>query len=141
MRVYLLRHGETDWNVARRMQGTMNTPLNAKGIRQAESWRPYFDRMHFAGIYSSALDRALNTAWLATGLPACIIEGFNERGFGEWEGQTWADLERTVSEFDIRWGDNTFRPPAGESRQHLFDRVEQALKTTVFEHQAADDIL
>src|SRR3954468_25046965 len=108
MRVYLLRHGETDWNVARRLQGTMNTPLNANGIRQAESWRTYFDRIQFAGIYSSALDRALHTGWLATGRPACIIEAFNERGFGEWEGRTWPDLERTVSEFDLRWNDNTF---------------------------------
>jgi 2,3-bisphosphoglycerate-dependent phosphoglycerate mutase len=141
MRIYLLRHGETNWNIVRRLQGSVNTPLNENGIRQAESWRPYFDRMQFDGIYSSALDRALHTAVLATGRPACIIEGFNERGFGEWEGRTWPELESTVSEFDIRWSDNSFHPPGGESRLQLFDRVQSALQEITLQHNLRDEVL
>src|SRR5215468_5147094 len=127
MRVFVLRHGETDWNVARRLQGQVNTSLNTNGVRQALDWRPFLDRRRFAAVYSSALDRSLHTAMLATGSPACIIEGFNERGFGEWEGRTWPELEGAVTELDSRWNDNSFYPPGGESRQQLFGRVGSAL--------------
>ena len=67
MRLYLLRHGETDWNVGRRLQGLIDTPLNPKGMKQAAGWRPYFDRIRLAAIYSSSLTRAIDTAALATG--------------------------------------------------------------------------
>ena len=108
MRVYLLRHGETDWNVVRRVQGSIDTSLNPVGIRQAESWRPYFDRLPLAGIYSSSLQRALHTAALATGRPACIIPGFDERRFGDWEGSLWEELRTSISEFDEQWSENSF---------------------------------
>jgi probable phosphoglycerate mutase len=140
MRVYLLRHGETDWNTVRRLQGGMDIPLNANGVRQAASWRPYFDRMQLAAIYSSSLDRALHTAVLATGRQPCIIPAFNERGFGVWEGRTWVELESTVTELDERWNDNDFYPPGGESRLDLYHRVHTALRETVFECEAGADI-
>lgn len=141
MRVYLLRHGETDWNVNRRLQGAMDIPLNANGERQAERWRPYFDRLRLAAIYSSSLDRALATAVRATGRPACIIPSFNERGFGDWEGRTWNELESDVEGLDECWNDNSFQPPGGESRIHLFDRVHAGLRETVLEHRGDDEVL
>lgn len=141
MRIYLLRHGETDWNVARRLQGSMDIPLNAKGLDQAGWWRSYFASLPLAAVYSSSLDRALQTSWLATGRSACIIPGFNERGFGQWEGEQWQNLEKTVSEFDDRWNDNSFYPPGGESRQGLFRRVEDALDQTIRRHPAGEDVL
>jgi len=139
VRLYLLRHGETDWNVARRLQGLIDTPLNPKGMKQAEGWRPYFERVRLAAIYSSSLKRAIDTAVLATGRPACIIDGFNERGFGAWEGRTWQELQQTVSEFDERWNEDSFCPPGGESRQALYNRVETALDEVVFQHAENDE--
>jgi broad specificity phosphatase PhoE len=141
LRLYLLRHGETDWNVEHRLQGSRNTFLNALGVCQAESWRPYFDRLRLAAIYSSSLERALHTSVLATGRPACIIPGFDERGFGDWEGSLWDDLNASIPEFNEKWNDNSFRSPGGESRLALFDRVRTALKGTVFEHHSGDEIL
>jgi 2,3-bisphosphoglycerate-dependent phosphoglycerate mutase len=141
VRVYLLRHGETDWNVVRRLQGSMDTPLNDVGVRQAAAWRPYFDAIHLAGIYSSSLQRALHTAVLATGRPACITPGFDERAFGDWEGSTWDELKNGVSEFDDQWKEDSFCPPGGESRCALYDRVRSALRETVFEHKNGDQIL
>jgi len=141
MRVYFLRHGETDWNVLRRLQGSIDTPLNQTGIEQAKRWRGYFDRLRLAGIYSSALDRALHTAHLATGRPACIMEEFNERSFGEWQGLTWPELESTVSELDVRWRDNAFCPPGGESRSDLFSRVQSALQQITSHHRSDDEVL
>jgi probable phosphoglycerate mutase len=141
MRVYLLRHGETDWNIERRLQGSVDTVLNATGIQQAKSWRPYLDGFRFAGIYSSGLNRAIHSAFLATNRPACIIPEFNERRFGQWEGQRWADLEIATPEFTERWNDNGFMPPGGESRQELFERVGAALSSTVHQHNPSDDVL
>jgi broad specificity phosphatase PhoE len=141
LRLYLLRHGETDWNVEHRLQGSKNTCLNALGVCQAESWRLYFDRLRLSAIYSSSLERALHTSVLATGRPACIIPGFDERGFGDWEGSLWDDLNASIPEFNERWNDNSFCPPRGESRIALFDRVQSALKETVFKHHSSDEIL
>jgi broad specificity phosphatase PhoE len=119
----------------------IDTPLNPKGVRQAEAWRPYFDRIRLGAIYSSSLQRAIDTAVLATGRPACIIDGFNERGFGVWEGTTWQELQQTVSEFDERWNEDSFCPPGGESRQALYRRVETALDDVVFQHAETDEVL
>jgi len=141
MRIYLLRHGETDWNVHRRLQGTVDTPLNDTGVEQAESWRPYFDRLRLDGIYSSGLQRALHTALLATGRPACIIDRFNERNFGAWQGETWADLELSIPDLDTRWSDNAFSPPGGESRAELFARVRSAIDAITSDHESDDDVL
>ena len=141
MRVYFLRHGETDWNLLRRLQGTIDTPLNDTGIEQALRWRSYFDRLRLAGVYSSALNRALHTAVLATGRPGCVIEQFNERAFGDWQGLTWPELENTVTELDIRWADNAFCPPGGESRLDLFTRVKLALDAILSDHSPQDEIL
>jgi 2,3-bisphosphoglycerate-dependent phosphoglycerate mutase len=141
VRLHLLRHGETNWNVEHRLQGSRNTLLNHLGIAQAESWRHYFDRIRFAAIYSSSLERALHTAALATRRPACVIPGFDERGFGDWEGSTWDDLTVSIPEFNDKWSDNSFSPTNGESRFAMFDRVRSALEQTVFEHAASDEIL
>jgi broad specificity phosphatase PhoE len=97
--------------------------------------------MRLAGIYSSSLERALHTASLATGRPACIIPGFDERAFGDWEGSLWDDLTISIPEFHEKWSDNSFCPPNGESRLALFNRVRSALKQTVFEYASSDEIL
>jgi broad specificity phosphatase PhoE len=70
-----------------------------------------------------------------------MIPGFDERGFGDWEGSLWDDLSVSVPEFNQKWSDNSFYPPNGESRFGLFDRVRSALKETVLKHAADEEIL
>src|SRR5687767_10322687 len=96
MRIYLLRHGETEWNVEGRIQGQLDVPLSGVGIKQALGWRPYFDRINLAGIYSSILSRATETAFLATGRLPCLIPDFNERCWGELQGRVWERQLETV---------------------------------------------
>jgi broad specificity phosphatase PhoE len=132
MRLYLLRHGETEWNVGGRIQGQLDIPLSAVGIEQALRWRPYFDEIKLAAVYSSALSRTMQTALLATGRLPCIIPEFNERCFGELQGQVWPhDLETVLD----------FCPPGGETREQLEDRVRMALESIVAEHDAMSEIL
>ena len=63
-RICFVRHGETDWNVEKRMQGHTDIPLNAHGVMQADRLAKALlkTRQHFDCIYSSDLERAFHTA-------------------------------------------------------------------------------
>jgi broad specificity phosphatase PhoE len=141
MRIYLLRHGETDWNVARRIQGRTDIALNSNGARQARSWQSYFSRVSLAGVYSSALCRAMETALLASHRAPCVVDGLNERNYGEWEGSLWGDLVRHNKDFDLRWRDPNGIPPGGESRLAMHSRVRLAMESIIASHDADSEIL
>ena len=141
MRIYFLRHGETDWNVQRRMQGRTDIALNSNGVRQAMLWRPFFDRIHLAGVYSSSLSRAIETALLATCRPPCMIDDLAERYYGEWEGRTWNDIADHDPDFDNRWRRADSKPPGGESRLEMQARVYRAMDSIVASHEADADLL
>jgi probable phosphoglycerate mutase len=129
--VYYLRHGETDWNVAGRLQGNQDTPLNARGEGQAtrcgEVLRELFER---DGVDPAALDyvsspllRARRTMELARGTLGLPPGGYRieprliEIAFGDWEGFTIAQLrdrdpQRMAQREHDKWA---FVPPRGES--------------------------
>ena len=129
--VYYLRHGETDWNVAGRLQGNQDTPLNARGETQAihcgEVLRDLFAR---DGIDPGALDyvssplvRARRTMELARTELGLSPDGYRaeqrliEIAFGDWEGFTIAQLhnrdpQRMAQREHDKWA---FVPPGGES--------------------------
>ncbi len=86
-----LRHGETDWNVARRMQGTTDVPLNATGLAQAQAARERLRGEAIATIVSSPLRRAYDTARIvneAHGREIVVLDDLRECGFGPREGGT-----------------------------------------------------
>ena len=141
MRIYFLRHGETDWNVEKRIQGRTDIALNSNGVRQATLWRPYFDRIRLAGVYSSSLSRAMDTAVLATQRPPCVIDGLNERNYGEWEGRVWNDIADHDPDFDNRWRRADSRPPGGESRLEMQARVNRAMDSIVASHDSDSQVL
>jgi uncharacterized phosphatase len=96
--LYLVRHGETDWNAQRRIQGSTDIPLNATGRMQAETTGALLARRSWDGIYASPLSRAVETASIiaaAVGLgkPATIA-AIVERNYGEAEGLNWEEIER-----------------------------------------------
>lgn len=64
--IYLVRHGQTDWNTEHRIQGQRDVPLNGEGIAQAKARRPLFDGHHFDAVITSPLSRAQDTAKLLT---------------------------------------------------------------------------
>lgn len=103
MKLYFVRHGETDWNIVSRMQGYSDVPLNQHGIKQAESLREKIreQELSFDVCYSSPLKRALKTAEIITDGRMKIVQDvlLKERCFGEYEGQilySWDDLEEDV---------------------------------------------
>src|SRR5271165_3144262 len=90
-RLWLVRHGETDWNAQGRVQGHTPTELNENGRRQAASLAEMFAGRKFAALWSSDLPRARQTAEAigsALGLDVQLTVALRERSFGPYEGKT-----------------------------------------------------
>jgi broad specificity phosphatase PhoE len=88
---YYLRHGETDWNRERRIQGSSDIALNARGIAQAEAAREALRGVAIATICVSPLARARETARIvnqALARPIVVVDGLRECSFGPFEGTT-----------------------------------------------------
>jgi len=100
----LTRHGETDWNAARRWQGHSDTPLNDEGRRQARALAVTLDGVDV--VYSSDLARARETAEIVAGrlaLPIRFDARLREREFGAWEGLTVEEIELRFPDTHRRW--------------------------------------
>ena len=128
-RIIAIRHGETAWNVDARIQGQLDIALNDKGRWQAQRLaRALAAQEPMAALYCSDLLRAWDTAQSiadATGLPVVTAPGLRERGFGRFEGKTFAELERGWPDETARWRrrDPLWAPPEGESLLAVRDRV------------------
>ena len=91
MKIWILRHGETDWNVLWKMQGQTDIPLNEKGIAQAKEAAERLKSERVDAIYSSPLSRAYETARIIAephGLQIVTDDRLKEMSFGEFEGTT-----------------------------------------------------
>lgn len=89
MKIYLARHGQTDWNIQHKAQGHSDTPLNETGRAQAETLRSNIEDIKFTAVYASPLRRAAETAKIATGGKYNIVydDRLMERFFGDFEGK------------------------------------------------------
>ena len=98
MLLYLVRHGETDWNRQRRIQGLTDIPLNDTGREQAARTGALLAGRHWDTVMASPLSRALETASIiadAVGLPAPTTDDrLVERNYGEAEGLDFEELQR-----------------------------------------------
>lgn len=133
--LYLVRHGETDWNAERRYQGQRNIPLNARGRAQASEngRRLAVEAPDVAALtyIASPLERARETMELmrrAIGLAAegyAIDERLREVSYGHWEGQLADDLAHTdpIGVAERRQDPFNWQPRGGESYAELTRRV------------------
>ncbi len=97
MKIYLARHGQTDWNLEMRAQGRIDLSLNATGRAQAEEMRENIKDLEFDAVYASPLKRAAETAEIAVGDRYDINyhDLLIERSFGDFEGKiikSWSEL-------------------------------------------------
>ncbi|AVM23222.1 histidine phosphatase family protein [Bacillus pumilus] len=95
--ICLVRHGETDWNAAKRIQGRTDIPLNDTGKWQAEQTGLYLKDAHWDVVISSPLTRAKETAHLILkhiNAPLVIMEDFIERDYGDAEGMSFEERQK-----------------------------------------------
>lgn len=140
MRVWLARHGETDWNAERRVQGQTDTQLNANGIAQARRLSGQLAQQpDIVKVYCSRLERARVTAQIVAdriGVPCEVRDNLEELAFGDWEGCTHQEMEERWPELYARWRntDNIdLRPPNGETFRELRQRFGQAVADIIRE--------
>ena len=138
-RILAVRHGETAWNRITRIQGHTDIELNDHGRWQAGRLAEALRDEPLAAVYASDLKRARETAEAvahARDLPVHIHMGLRERGFGRFEGHTWAELEARYPEESTAWRKRVpdFAPPGGESLLQLQDRVVRAVNELAARH-------
>lgn len=136
-RLCIIRHGETDWNAQRRIQGQIDIPLNDTGRLQAQAAAQGLADLPFAAIYSSDLQRAHDTATAAAELlklPVQLEVGLRERHYGEFQGLTQeeikarADYERYINR------DTRFAFGDGESLAGFAERIKNTLNDLAQRH-------
>lgn len=142
-KLYLVRHGETEYNHAFRFQGQTDIPLNKAGLAQAERVGEFFRTIPLAAVYCSSLQRARDTAQaIGRGkeLEPVVRDAFREIDFGEWEGKNSSFLQETYGK---EWK-NFFaapaetRVPGGESMKDVQLRAYPALQDILDAHPEGD---
>lgn len=135
MKIIITRHGETDWNTRKIIQGSTDTPLNAAGLQQAEALAETLsgDSWHIQHIYTSRLIRALDTAQIVANrlkLPCTVLNGLEEMSLGQWEGLSWKEVTERYPQHYSLWHEKRrhTRTPDGESYQNVLVRFHGALK-------------
>jgi probable phosphoglycerate mutase len=133
-RFFLVRHGETEWNKNRIIQGVSDIPLNDTGRAQAAAVGEILSQHRFDLLVASPLSRAKETAMIISsklGMPEpLIIPDLIERNYGEAEGSSGADLDR-------RYPPGT-EVPGRESREDVTTRTVRVLHDLAIKHPDAD---
>lgn len=127
-RLILMRHGETDWNASRRMQGHRDIDLNATGLAQAAAAAPSIAALHPETIVASDLRRAGRTAAIVgdvLSLPVRTDQRLRETYLGEWQGLDRHAIGAQWPDEWTRWQhrDARMAPPGGESRHDVAARA------------------
>jgi len=142
-RIVAVRHGETAWNVDTRIQGQLDIGLNDRGLWQAQRVGLALADEAIDHIYSSDLSRAHTTAQAIAqhartphARTVHLHTGLRERGFGTFEGQTWAAIAEQWPEESRRWKqrDPHFAPPGGETPTQLLARVSRTVNEIAAQH-------
>jgi broad specificity phosphatase PhoE len=144
--LWLIRHGQTDWNLEGRYQGQADPPLNATGRAQARGLLETLSGGPFAAVYSSDLRRARDTAEVVArhvGLLVRVDPRLREVGLGRWEGMLFSDIKVEYAEaWQARQSDPLgARPPGGEALVEVAARAWAAADDMVAAHPGAEVIV
>jgi broad specificity phosphatase PhoE len=132
MKIYLIRHGQTDWNIQGRIQGSHDIPLNETGRSQAELLAKGMDSRPVTRIFSSTLTRAMETAERISSRQKVEIYSMPqliEVEFGKWEGMTWDEIMEAYPKEYKLWtlSPNEASPPGGETQDQVISRCVLAV--------------
>lgn len=138
--LYIVRHGETDWNRLARMQGHADEPLNALGREQAAQVAQAMASYHLDAIYSSDLSRAADTARaIALQHPHLQLRthaAWRERDYGRFQGMTLPEVQAIDPQAAQQWRSRVpdFAPDGGETLLQFQARIAQQLQGLAVQH-------
>lgn len=139
--IYLTRHGQTEWNLEKRLQGRGNSPLTQDGIERAQELAKRVQALPIDVIYSSPIERAYHTAQILKGdqqVSLICHDGLMEMSFGDYEGHKTEDITQENPAWDIELimhGDTQMCAPNGETLQVVRQRVKEAMDTIIATHK------
>lgn len=133
MKLYIIRHGQTDWNIAKKIQGRQDIPLNERGHFQAQCLGKAMENRPITAVFSSPQIRAMETAIAVAspaGVPVIPVRDLMEINYGVWEGKTEEELLRDDRALYEAWWSHPAEtaPPEGESINQVNERCRQAWK-------------
>lgn len=144
VQIFLIRHGQTDWNVNKRLQGHTDIPLNEHGRKQAAALKDILREYSLDAFYSSDLSRARETAELArwnSDIPVITSSGLRETVLGEAEGLFVDELHLRFPDSFKRWLGTTkgqenehFAFPGGETKIQHRERIQKSLYELLDQH-------
>ena len=135
-RIYLTRHGETEYNKRKIEMGQLDIPLSKRGTSQAERLAARLQETSLSAIYASPLKRSMQTANAiadAQGLDIETRDGLKERSYGEMEGKDTALIREQLDETGQNWSE--WKPPGGETRAEATARAQPVLEELAQQHQ------
>lgn len=138
--IYLTRHGLTEWNVNRRMQGWGNGELTEKGIKDAKALGQRLADTSIDKVYSSSSKRAYETAQYIIGdrsISLIQMDDLREMNFGDWDGRVRDEVEAEYpEEFKIFWEKpHLYDRNSGETFEHVRKRAISALEHIIEENK------
>lgn len=144
--VYMVRHGETDWNGAHRMQGRSDIPLNERGREQASYAAKALADVPFDVIYTSPLSRAEKTAEIIRGkrnIPLIEEKGFMEIDLGKWDGHTPDEMDALYpGQYDFwRSSPGDVHIDGGETFRQVQERAWKAFMAMVHREEGKTVLL
>jgi alpha-ribazole phosphatase len=135
----LVRHGQTDWNLAQRFQGHIDVPLNQTGCQQAMALKDRLAGQNIDCMYSSDLQRASETARIISNGNIEIRTDLRlrEMSFGAWEGLTYSEIEEKYTDALSAWERDRYQssPTNGESLAQLAQRLRSILDELCKKHK------
>lgn len=140
-RVYLIRHGKTAWNTDRIVQGQMDSPLTKEGKRTVKKMANKLKNIKFDALYSSDLNRALDTAKYINkhhDLTITEDEMLRERNLGVLEGNNWKTIRRNYPKAGKIYHSNSIKaeiPGGGESKNQLMERVKMVMDNIAIQEE------
>ncbi|MDW0116009.1 histidine phosphatase family protein [Sporosarcina thermotolerans] len=124
--IYVVRHGQTEWNKDRKMQGRMGVPLNDYGIEQAETLKVKLQNVKFDFVFSSPQKRAVQTAEIITGAQALMDDRLDVFDVGEADGLPISEVKRVGLLPDLSTYNGVENPTEFASR--VFDFMKELQK-------------
>lgn len=143
MQLVFVRHGETDWNVAKKYCGQLDVPLNEHGVQQMEQLREKLDKYSVDLVVTSDLTRVKQSANILSNDEALRFSALNEMDFGDFEGYTYQEISAKFpeawDEYCNNWQTALF--PNGESFPLFYARVVAKFEVEMERWQQLDTVL